>query len=455
MVFIGIDIGTSSTKAVIINRDGQILDTVSISVKLAERENRNIVWYDHFCRTLDYFKAKGYFNNKVFCSITSQGGSFVFLDKTFTPVSRVYSWTENSHESIVNDLSENIGFKEYYHITGWEPDGWLMSCKLKELSNNGQIPTAKKYIATVADYIYAQLFGEFFTDITSAQITGLCDFQNRQWDEQILHWVGIEVESLPRIIGKAEVLYEEVSTTWGKISFVTSSHDQYAAIQAAGLKINSGVLLGTGTAWVMSGKTNQPVFDDNDYLTHPGRDLDEQCYGNIITTSNISGAIGQEFDLILEQFKIGKDHLVEIEDSLLHLPVPKAKWSLRLVKEECDMYVAIKRFMEFSASQIAFIIEKHQAIKKGSRMTMSGGAASSHVWPQIISDICNVIVDTIKFSEFTAYGAALCAKSALDNVHENRDILEIMGSVTYEPINNTSYQQWYQQHQKPEFEVPS
>ena len=453
MVFIGIDIGTSSTKAIILNTDGHILDTVTIPVNLQERENRKIVWYDHFCQTLDYFKAKGYLKSKVFCSITSQGGSFVLLDKTFTPVNRIYSWTENSHESVVKNLSETIGIKEYYHLTGWEPDGWLMSCKLKELSENGQFPATTKYIATVPDYIYSQLLGEFHTDITTAQITGLCDFQKGKWDEKILDWVGIDVDSLPRIIKKAQVLYEEVATTWGKMSFVTSSHDQYAAMQAAGLQKDRGVLLGTGTAWVINGKTDQPVFDDYDYLAHPGCDLDEQCYGNIITTSNISGALGQKFDQLLEQFKTGKDHLAGIENSLLDIPVPDIPLSLHTVKEECEKGVAIKHYMEFSASQIAFILEKYPTVNKRDRMIMSGGAAASRVWPQIISDVCNVVVDAINFPEFTAYGAALYAKSALNLVHENQDLLEIIGYMTYEPNHNAIYQQWYQQHQKPMFEA--
>ena len=157
------------------------------------------------------------------------------LDEKFDPVSRAYSWTKNADDNTIEDMISAFGTEQYYHLTGWEPSKWLMAGKIKDLISKKQIPEYTRYIATVPDFIHSRIAGEFITDITNAQITGLCDFQNTIWDEEILNWVGIDNTLLPKIADNLSILFDNVKTKWGKISFATSSHDQYAAMQAAGL----------------------------------------------------------------------------------------------------------------------------------------------------------------------------------------------------------------------------
>ena len=97
MIFCGIDIGTTNTKAVLIDSNGELIDRLGIAAGLTEAGVEVVDWYEHFCDIFDYFASKGYITgNKVICSITAQGGSFVLLDEKFDPVSRSYSWTENA-----------------------------------------------------------------------------------------------------------------------------------------------------------------------------------------------------------------------------------------------------------------------------------------------------------------------------------------------------------------------
>ena len=85
MVFCGIDIGTTNTKAVALGGDGQVLDEVALSAP-AGAGAAEAYWYQHFSRVMDYFGAKGRFaGEQMACSVTGQGGSFVLLDNGCRP----------------------------------------------------------------------------------------------------------------------------------------------------------------------------------------------------------------------------------------------------------------------------------------------------------------------------------------------------------------------------------
>lgn len=451
MIFCGLDIGTTNTKAVLIDSEGGLIDRANITVERSDASVETANWYEHFCGIFDHFSSKGHFaDSKVICSITAQGGSFILLDEKFNPVSRAYSWTENTDENTVKDMINVLGNEQYYHKTGWEPSNWLMACKLKDIVSKKQIPENTKYVATVPDFIHSQIAGEFITDITNAQITGLCDFQKASWDEKILDWVGINKLYLPRIADNLSILFDDIHTKWGIISFATSSHDQYAAIQAAGLAKDKEAMIGSGTAWVINARTNKPVFDNCNFIAHPGRDVFGGCFGNIIGTGSAMKPIGRGLDELLAKFNLTAKQLGALEKKFDRNDFPKEALSADNIKET-DPARAVKRYMEATGSLVAFLLEKFQP-EKGGKIIMSGGAAMSCFWPQVIADLYELAVEAINFPEFTAYGAALHAKSAFEGKRCGSNLLDIAKAKHYEPIYTNQYQQWYEQYQKPAFE---
>jgi len=451
MIFCGIDIGTTNTKAVLIDSNGVLIDRANIAAEPPQVGTETVGWYEHFCGIFDHFSSKGHFaDSKVICSITAQGGSFILLDEQFNPVSRAYSWTEYANENTVKDMINELGNEQYYHTTGWEPSSWLMACKLKDMVSKKQIPENTKYVATVPDFIHSQITGEFITDITSAQITGLCDFQKASWDEKTLNWVGIDNSFLSKIVDTSFVLFDDIQTKWGKISFATSSHDQYAAMQAAGLAKDKEAMIGSGTAWVINARTNKPVFDNCNFTAHPGRDFFGGCFGNIIVTGSAMKPIGRGLDELLSKFNLKAKQLGAMEKKFNRNDFPKDALSADNLKETGPAR-AVKRYMEVTGSLVAFLLEKFQP-EKGGKIIMSGGAAMSCFWPQVIADLCELAVEAINFSEFTAYGAALHAKSAFEGKRCGSSLLDIAKAKHYEPVCTNQYQQWYAQYQKPAFE---
>jgi sugar (pentulose or hexulose) kinase len=454
MIFCGIDLGTTNTKAVLIDEQNRLIDSICLPAE-SDISDLKMLWYNQFCRVFDYFSSKNLLNcGKTACGITSQGGSFILLDKQFKPVSRPYSWTEFAGEATVDNLTIAFGKKSYYRTTGWEPSNWLMACKLKELSDKKLFPANTHYIATVPDFIFANLTGQFITDITNAQITGLCNFANSAWDDKILAWAGIDRAFLPRIIDQQAVVFDNIQTPWGKISFTTSSHDQYAAMQAAGLEKDTDMMIGTGTAWVLNARTTLPFFDDRHFMAHPGRDIFADSFGNIIATGAISKPIGMEFDRLLKKFHLDHKKLGLMENDFGGIPLPSQTVDLDCLGNSITAQLPsenIKRYMEGSASLAAFLLEQFLPARP-CKIIMSGGAAASAFWPQAIADLCRTAVEAFDFPQFTAYGAALYAKSAYGDKKNAMVLPAGIQKHSYEPANADSYRRWYLEYQKPMLE---
>jgi len=445
MVFCGIDIGTTSTKAVVLDRDGRVIDEVTLPAPATGAA----YWHQHFCQVMDCFHQRGWFRGvEVACSVTGQGGSFVFTDETFRPVGGACSWTELADEAIVRDMIDTFGKSGYYHLTGWPPHAWLAACKLRQSVERKRVPEKECCLATVPDFVYAQLTDELSTDITSAQITGLADFQRIRWSSDILDWADVSEGFLPPIRPRLGVLKEGLRTGWGRLTLVSGSHDQYAAMEAAGLVRDKSIMLGTGTAWVINGRTSRPLFDDRRFQIHPGTDLHPDSCGFIITLWQI----GAGFDKLLNRLGVTHASLPGLEE-VANADVPRDCVKVDLdtgsVESVEDASLAVRRFMEWSGSVVAHALDDCGLRRGLEEIVVTGGAMSSRMWPQTIADVCGLIVEAVECPQFTAYGAALHAREALLGPLEPHRFPSTAVVRTYTPQHPREYRVWYQDHQKP------
>lgn len=445
MVFCGIDIGTTGTKAVVLDRDGRVRDEVTLPAPAASQA----YWHEHFCRVLDAFSSRDRFAGEdVACSVTGQGGSFVLTDEAFGPVGAACSWTELADERIVRDMIDTFGESGYYHLTGWPPHGWLAACKLKQ-----RLDGAVRHVATVPDFIYAQLTGELSTDITSAQITGLADFRKRQWSSDVLDWAAVSEGLLPPIRPGLGMMADGLRTRWGRLTLVTGSHDQYAAMEAAGLVRDTSVMLGTGTAWVINGRTSRPLFDDRRFRIHPGADVHPDSYGFIITLWQI----GAGFDRLLNRLGVTHASLPELEDAAMNADVPHVSVRVDLntggVEPADDAPLSVRRYMEWSASVVVHALDSCGLRRGLDKIVVSGGAMSSRLWPQVIADVCDLAIEAVECSPFTAYGAALHAREAVLGPLEPHRFPSTAAVRTYVPQRPREYGAWYQEHQRAMLDV--
>ena len=80
MIFCGIDIGTTSTKAVVLDENGRVIDEAALPAPAGEAR---VYWYEHFCQIMDLFAERGRFAaEQIACSVTGQGGSFALARRS-------------------------------------------------------------------------------------------------------------------------------------------------------------------------------------------------------------------------------------------------------------------------------------------------------------------------------------------------------------------------------------
>jgi sugar (pentulose or hexulose) kinase len=251
------------------------------------------------------------------------------------------------------------------------------------------------------------------------------------------------------------VLAEDIETSWGKVTLVTGSHDQYAAMEAAGLLQDTTVMLGTGTAWVINGRTSKPLFDDERFLAHPGRDLYRDCYGLIVTLWQIGAGLEQ----LLARLGMTPASLAKIEAAFARVGPPSGPVRVDLetatVEPEGDAATCVRRYMEWAASAVAHALGTC-GLKQGlERIVATGGAMASRFWPQAIADVCGLPVDAVECSQFTAYGAALHARQALRGSAGAHYFPDTAIVRTYTPQRSQEYQAWYHTFQRPMLELQS
>lgn len=437
MMYCGIDIGTTNSKGILLTDEGQAVGIISISNSLSS----DGCWYEQFCKIISGFKSQGLFKTeKLCCSIASQGGSFILLDKKMNPIGKPCLWTSNNGDSAAQNYIQTFGKSHFYNATGWEPSGWLAAFKIR----NMDIATSQK-VAFVPEFIYSRLTGELVTDITNAQITGMADYRKGCWDDTILSWCGLKQEQLARIESDMAVLYEDLYTDWGSIHLANGSHDQYAAMEAVGLRCDKDVMVATGTAWVINTRMEKAAYDNN-FTLHPGRNFTEKCYGNIATL----GAVGNGFDALLHKHGIVYADVENMAEQIIKVQLPTQRISLEQISTNSKAH-SIKRYMEYYAAYIKYILECAIEINSIETLVMTGGAASSSIWPQIVANICGVCVRAVVFNQLTAYGAAMfAAKAAASNI-ENK-LSEFAKIITYYPEKNYEYENWFQLIQRPYIE---
>ena len=102
--------------------------------------------------------------------------------------------------------------------------------------------------------------------------------------------------------------------------------------------------------------------------------------------------------------------------------------------------------MVYAGSPAVLMLEKFGFLEKLDHIIMSGGATASLFWPQVIADICGKTIKAIDFSEFTAYGAALHAKSAFRGKSSNLGVFDMTESRNYESTCNNPFRYWSEQY---------
>ena len=273
--YIGIDIGTSSTKAVAFNVSGETLAQHAIHYPIlhpaedrSEQEPAVIVAAVISC--LQYTATQLPQHNPVLVSFSAAMHSLILVDKYDTLLTDCIIWADNRASKLAVALRETTQGKSFYQLSGVPVHAMSPLCKIAWLKENEPLlfNKAAKFIG-IKEYIFYQLFGKYIIDTGIASATSLLNIHSLQWEDSILAYTGIVHAQLSAIVPTTHIEYlpqekvtgQTVLSAFKNTAFVIGSSDGALANLGSGATIAGSMAVTIGTSGAVRVVTQQVITD--------------------------------------------------------------------------------------------------------------------------------------------------------------------------------------------------
>lgn len=443
MNFLGIDLGTSSVKIVIMNENGQVVASNSKEYdvhypKLGFAEQDPEDWWNAVKEGLKEIVCKTDFQYKSIDGIglSGQMHGLVLLDKDYNVLRPAILWCDQRTQEECDYLNNEIGRDKLSLYTGNKAlTGFTAPKLLWVKKHEPHIFSKIAHILLPKDYINLKLTGKIATDVSDASGTLMFDVKNRAWSQEMLKLLQIKEEFLPKVYESSDII-GEISKEVADYIGISS-----AAVVAAGAGDQAAGAVGTGTVKagtisVVMGTSGVVFASSDDYSVDEENRLHSFCHANgkwhqmgvMLSAAsclkwwveNVNKDLRESsFEKLLYEAgesKIGAGGLIFLPylmgERTPHSD-PDAKGTiigLNITHKRGDITRAILEGVCFGLKDSLEILK---SIKVPiNEVRLSGGGAKSLLWRQILADIFNVKVQIINSEEGPAYGASILASVA-------------------------------------------
>ena len=487
MLYVGIDLGTSAVKLLLMDGEGKIQKIVSREYPLyfphpGWSEQKPEDWYEQVMDGMKELIAEADKSKVAGISFGGQMHGLVILDKEDQVIRPAILWNDGRTYEECDYLNNVIGkekLSEYtanISFTGFTAPK-ILWVKNKEPENFKKIVK----IMLPKDYIAYKLTGVNCTDVSDASGMLLMDVKNRRWSKEMCEICGISEEMLPKLYESYEcvgTVKPEIARELGipeTVKVAAGAGDNAAAAVGTGT-VGDGmcnISLGTsGTIFISSEKFG--VDKNNALHAFAHADGHYHLMGCMLSAAScnkwwMDEIIGTS-DYGAEQKKIGalgENHVYFLpylmgERSPHNNPNARGTFiGMTMDTTRADMTQAVLEGVAF-ALRDSFEVAKSLGIKI-ERTKICGGGAKSPLWKKMIANILNLKVDVIESEEGPALGGAMLAAVACGeykNVEEAAaKIVRIVDTVEPEEELIKKYDERYQQFRqiypacKPLFDI--
>ncbi len=435
---LGIDVGTTGTKSLLFSEEGTLMGCAYRSYptampQLERREQNPEDWWRAVVETVrEICTEPDICSNVAGISLSLQGGTMVAVDEHGKAVRPAMVWSDKRCAAEKEAYLREVGDAEtMYQKTGWKLGNGRNACQIRWMRDNEPENFARtRMFLSVPDYISWKMTGVAACDLSNAGINQLADIQAGKYDPELLVYAGITEEQLPKLLRSGEVIgplteiaAAELGLTTGCV-LVAGAHDQYAVALGAGACNAGDILIGSGTAWVVTAISDEPDFASGfaqSVAASPGKwgALRSLGTGGVCLEwwrKNLTvGESGEPIPYEGINEEVTKRRAAE--DGLFFYPFSgrstqekgfqKATFvGLDLSHDRFDMARAI---MEGVAFQIVWMMEAFKAKPPKEGLKLAGGAAKSELWCRILADIANLPVRIPEVADLACVGAAVLA----------------------------------------------
>ena len=436
MLYIGIDLGTSAVKLLLMDEKGQIHKIVSKEYPLyfphsGWSEQNPEDWYE---QTIDGMQEllEGCDRTKVAgISFGGQMHGLVVLDGEDQVIRPAILWNDGRTVKETDYLNETIGKKNLSRYTANIAFAGFTAPKLLWMKENEPELFAKiKKIMLPKDYLAYRLSGVPSTDYSDASGMLLLDVKNRCWSREMMDICGISRDQLPDLYESYEAvgtLKPELAEALGlsvEVKIAAGAGDNAAAAVGTGTVGDNrcNISMGTsGTIFISSENFGVDAYNALHSFAHA--DGHYHLMGCMLSAASCNKWWMDEI-LSTKDYQKEQEGIKKLgENKVYFLPYlmgersphndPDARGTfigMTMDTTRSDMTQAVLEGVAF-ALRDSFEVARSLGLKI-ERTKICGGGAKSALWKKIIANVLNVKVDVLENEEGPAYGGAILAAVA-------------------------------------------
>lgn len=489
MLYVGIDLGTSAVKLVLMNEEGQVLSTVSEEYKVyypheGWSEQNPEDWFSMTIKGLKELLSQDEMKDVKAMGIAGQMHGLVVLDANDKVIRPAILWNDGRSSEETRYLNEEFGEENLGRETGNIAFAGFTAPKILWMKKHEPKLFEKvRKIMLPKDYLLYRMTGEFSTDTSDASGFLLMNVEKREYSGKMLDICGITEDMLPIIHESYEAVGELKDDIKDLIGF---SADQ-RIIMAAGAGDNAAAAVGTG---IISGESNDSdagncncnislgtsgtVFIANrDYVNLKSHSIHSFAHsdgtysllGCMLSAASCNKwwmeTVLKTDEFAKEQGAICEDNLGE--NSVFFLPYlmgercphndPKVRGGLFGLSMDTSREDITQAVLEGVCFGIRDSIELARAAGvQIEKSRICGGGAKSELWRRMMASVLNLPLERVECEEGPGYGSAILAAVAegnFENVDRAVSDLVKVRDVTYpDPELVRKYETRYQQYRK-------
>lgn len=482
---IGIDIGTSSTKVLILDEQGNIVDDRDRNYEFDQPENGwteqdPALWWNAVLELIPEILQENKIKAKDIkgIGIAGQMHSLVMLDKNDQVLRKAILWNDQRTAKQVDEINQIVGAERHIQLTSNPPlTGFTSPKVLWVRENEPDIYEKCRKILLPKDYIRFKLTGEYVSDVSDASGMGFLNVKARTWSDEILKDLEINPAWLPRLVESIEVsgyLKEDVAKELGLevgTPVVGGAGDNAAAAIGVGAIKDKTGFTTIGTSGVVFVHSSKPSTDEKGRVhtfcsavpnewhlmgvtLAAGSSLqwfkNKFCQAEEEIADKQGIDVYQLMDKMAEEIKPGSNKLIFLPylngERTPHLD-PDSRgvfFGLSSIHDKAHMIRSVLEGVAFSLNDCLSILR--QLNVDAEDLMLTGGGAASPLWQEIIANVFDCKMNTCKSNQGPSLGAAILAGVGSGVFKDLEDacgkVVQLKNSII--PDNQDAYTKYYE-----------
>ncbi|MDC9754356.1 xylulokinase [Proteus mirabilis] len=446
-MYLGLDLGTSSVKAIIMNEQGDVVASHSIPLTLSRphpqwSEQDPQAWWQATDEAIKQLSRTQPMEQIQAIGLSGQMHGAVLLDAQQNILRPAILW--NDGRSVKQCLRLAKQYPQFKEITGNLVMPGFTAPKLQWVAENeAEIFCQIAHVLLPKDFLRWKMSGNFASDMSDAAGTLWLDMQKRDWSDELLAATGLSRCQMPALFEGNQItgyLLPEIAKKWQmkQVPIIAGGGDNAAGAIGVGVyQLGQGMLsLGTsGVYFVISEK----FLQNSDNAVHSFCHALPQTWHLMSVILSAASCLDWVCQLtgisdVGAMFKEIEQH-AHSDSSLLFLPYLSGErtpynnadakgvfWGLTHQHQRADLCRAVLEGVSFALRQGIEVADK--AGQHADNITLIGGGARSEYWRQLLADITGKTLDYRQGGDVgPALGAARLAQLAINPAHLSQIIL--------------------------------